>query len=169
MQNQVICNFISCHLFPQKMCVNTKFFIRSQREIMYEKNKILRLLPAFECAFYERQPRLRSRPKFSSDQTFQTKIISDQTFQSEFKSGQTFKTQVTSDQLSRPKAFWSDHLQTMVQAQCQDRCRDLKKTMIRLRYARRGYDQTQLRSKRLLSDQLHLQPLMIRLKCVRSK
>ena len=44
------------------------------------------------------QPRLRSRPKFLSDQTFQTEIISDQSFQTETNPDQTFQTQVTSDQ-----------------------------------------------------------------------
>ena len=37
--------------------------------------------------------RLRSRPKFLSDQTFQTKIISDQTFQTEFNPDQIFPEQ----------------------------------------------------------------------------
>ena len=133
MLNQVICNFISFHLFPQKMCVNTKFFIRSQRKIMYEKNEILRLLPAFECAFYERQPRLRSRPKFLSDQTFQTKITSDQTFQSEIKSDQTFQTQVTSDQTFKTKGVLIRPSSDDGPGSMSDRCRDLNKTMIRLR------------------------------------
>ena len=39
---------------------------------------------------------LRSRPKFSSDQTLL--IVSDQTFQTEITSDQTFQTQITSDQ-----------------------------------------------------------------------
>ena len=83
-------------------------------------------------------PRLRSRPKFASDQTFQTKIISDQTFQTEITSDQTFQTEIISDQtfqikwvlirLSRPKDFWSDHLQTMVQTQFQT----IAQTLIKL-------------------------------------
>ena len=83
-------------------------------------------------------PRLRSRPKFASDQTFQTKIIPDQTFQTEIVSDQTFQTEIVSDQtfqtqsvlirLSRPKEFWSDHLQTMVQTQNQT----IVQTIIRL-------------------------------------
>ena len=83
-------------------------------------------------------PRLRSRPKFASDQTFQTKIISDQTFQTEIISDQTFQTEIISDQtfqtecflirLSRPREFWSDHLQTMVQTQIQT----IAQTLIRL-------------------------------------
>ena len=83
-------------------------------------------------------PRLRSRPKLTSDQTFQTKIISDQTFQTEIVSDQTFQTEIVSDQtfqtqsvlirLSRPKEFWSDHLQTMVQTQNQT----IVQTIIRL-------------------------------------
>ena len=43
-------------------------------------------------------PRLRSRPKFSSDQTFQTEIISDQNFQTEINPDRSFQTQNTSDQ-----------------------------------------------------------------------
>ena len=83
-------------------------------------------------------PRLRSRPKFASDQTFQTKIISDQTFQTEIISDQTFQTEIISDQtfqtewvlirLSRPKEFWLDHLQAMVQTQIQT----IAQTLIRL-------------------------------------
>ena len=43
-------------------------------------------------------PRLRSRPKFLSDQIFQTEIISDQNFQVEINPEETFQTQVASDQ-----------------------------------------------------------------------
>ena len=43
-------------------------------------------------------PRLKSRPKFSSDQTFQSEIISHQTFQTLNTSDQTFHT----------KGLWSD-------------------------------------------------------------
>ena len=57
-----------------------------------------------------------------------------------------------------------------------DHCPDLNQTMIRLRCARRGYDQTQLRSKHLWSDPIALaaiydqtearsKPVLIRLKC----
>ena len=93
-------------------------------------------------------PGLRSRPKFASDQTFQTKIISDQTFQTAIISDQNFQTKIISDQtfqikiisdqtfqtewvlirLSRPKEFWSDHLQTMVQTQIPT----IAQTLIRL-------------------------------------
>ena len=94
-------------------------------------------------------PRLRSRPKLASDQTFQTEIISDQNFQTEIHPDQTFQTQVTSDQtfqtegvLIRPS---SDHGPDSNS----DQCPDLNQTMIRLKCARRGYDPTQLRSKQL--------------------
>ena len=60
-------------------------------------------------------PKLKSRPKFLSDHTFQTEIISDQTLETEINPDQTFQTQVTSDQTfqtqrvsdqtCRPKAF----------------------------------------------------------------
>ena len=97
----------------------------------------------------KKTPRLRSRPKFASDQTFQTEIISDQNFQTETHPDQTFQTQVTSDQtfqtegvLIRPS---SDHGPDSNS----DHCPDLNQTMIRLKCARRGYDQTQLRSKQL--------------------
>ena len=83
-------------------------------------------------------PRLRSRLKLSSDQTFQTEIISDQTFQTEIHPDQTFQTQVTSVRLSRhkrslirlfwPKLFRSDHLQTMVQTKTET----ITQTLIRL-------------------------------------
>ena len=73
-------------------------------------------------------PRLRSRPKIASDQTFQTKIISDQNFQTEIISDQTFQTQSVLIRLSRPKEFWSDHLKTMVQTQNQT----IVQTLIRL-------------------------------------
>ena len=124
-------------------------------------------------------PRLRSRPKIASDQTFQTKIISDQTFQTEIISDQTFQTEIISDQtfqtqsvlvrLSRPKEFWSDHLQTMAQTQNQTiaqtlirLCSDssaLEEVMIRPSCARSTYDQTQLR----------LKSFMIRLKRARNQ
>ena len=114
-------------------------------------------------------PRLRSRPKFASDQTFQTKIISDQTFQTEIISDQTFQTQCVLIRLSRPKEFWSDHLQTMVQTQIQTiaqtligLCSDssaLEEVIIRPSCAWSIYDQTQLR----------LKPFMIRLKRARNQ
>ena len=72
---------------------------------------------------------LRSRPKLSSDQTFQTKIISDQTLQREINADQTFQTQVTPDQTSQTQGSLirrSD--QTMVQAQIQT----ITQTLIRL-------------------------------------
>ena len=67
--------------------------------------------------------------------------------------------------LFRPKVFWSDHLQTIVQTQIQTIARTLirlwsdsnalEEVMIRTSCARSSYDQTQLR----------LQLFMIRLKC----
>ena len=74
------------------------------------------------------RPRLRFRPKFASDQTFQNKIISDQTFETEIISDQTFQTEWVLIRLSRPKEFWSDHFQTMVQTQIQT----IAQTLIRL-------------------------------------
>ena len=69
------------------------------------------------------------RPKLLSDQTFKTEIISDEIFQSEITPDHTLHTQITSDQtfqtqrfsirLFRPKALWSDALQTMIQTQIQ--------------------------------------------------
>ena len=53
--------------------------------------------------------------------------------------------------LFRLKAFWSGHLQTMVQTQIST----IAHTFIR-ECARRGYDQTQLRSKLLWSDPVAL-------------
>ena len=123
-------------------------------------------------------PRLRSRPKFSSDQTFQNKIISDQTVQKEIHPVQTFQTQKVSNQtfqtegvLIRPS---SDHGPDSNS----DHCPEFNQTMIRLKCARRGYDQTQLRSKQLWSDpvalenisdqtQLRSKSALIRPKCVR--
>ena len=60
-----------------------------------------------------------------------------------------------------------------------DHCPDLNQTMFRLKCARRGYDQTQLRSKHLWSDPTALdviydqtearsKPVLIRLKCARN-
>ena len=60
-----------------------------------------------------------------------------------------------------------------------DHCPDLNQTMIRLKCARRGYDQTQLRSKHLWSGSVALvaiydqtearsKPVLIRLKCARN-
>ena len=71
--------------------------------------------------------------------------------------------------LFSPKAFWSDHLQTMVQTQIQtiaqiliriwSDSRALEEVTIRPSCARSIYGQTQLR----------LQPFMIRLKCARNQ
>ena len=112
-------------------------------------------------------PRLRSGPKFSSDQFFQTEIISDQTFQTEINHDQFFQTQWPCDQIFRPKVFWSDHLRTMVQTQIQTIAQilirlwsdssALEEVMIRPSSARSFYGQ----------NQLHLQPFVIRLKCAR--
>ena len=57
-------------------------------------------------------PRLRSRPKFSSDQTFQTKIISDQTVQTEINPDQTFQTKDTSDQTLQTQRVSDQTFQT---------------------------------------------------------
>ena len=69
----------------------------------------------------------------------------------------------------RPKVFWSDHLQTMVQTQILTIAQTiirlwsgssaLEEVMIRPSYAQSIYGQTQLR----------LQPFMIRLKCARDQ
>ena len=76
--------------------------------------------------------------------------------------------------LFRPKVFWSEHLQTMVQTQIQT----IAQTLIRL--MNQTYDHIQVRSTRLWSDpvasrsiygqtQLLLQPFMIRLKRARNR
>ena len=104
-------------------------------------------------------PRLRSRPKFASDQTFQTEIISDQNFQTEIHPDQTFQTQVTSDQTFQAQKVSDQTFQTegvLIRPSSDhgpdsnsDHWPDLNQTMIRLKCARRGYDQNQLRSKQL--------------------
>ena len=106
-----------------------------------------------------KQPKLRSRSKFSTDQTFQTEMISDQTFQTEIHPDQTFQTQVTSDQTFQTQKVSDQTFQTegvLIRPSSDhgpdsnsDYCPDLNQTMIRLKCARRGYDQTQLRSKHL--------------------
>ena len=132
---------------------------------------------------------LRYRTKISSDQTFQTKIISDQTFQTEIHPDQTFQTQVTSDQTFQTQKVSDQTFQTegvLIRPSSDhgpdsnsDHCPDLSQTMIRLKCARRGYDQTQLRSKPLWSDPVALaaiydqtevrsKPVLIRLKCARN-
>ena len=134
-------------------------------------------------------PRLRSRPKFASDQTFQTENISDQNFQTEIHPDQTFQTQVTSDQTFQTHKVSDQTFQTegvLIRPSSDhgpdsksDQCPDLNQTMIRLKCARRGYDQTQLRSKQLWSDPVALaaiydqtevrsKPVLIRLKCARN-
>ena len=91
------------------------------------------------------QPRLRSRPKWSYDQTFQTEVTSDQTFQTKMISDQTFQT--TAQTIVR---LWSDpssdhcpdYKQTMIRQSSEhgpdwisDHCPDLNQTMIRLKCA----------------------------------
>ena len=44
------------------------------------------------------EPKLKSRPKLSSDKTFQPEIISDHSVQTKISSDQTFQTQKVSDQ-----------------------------------------------------------------------
>ena len=130
--------------------------------------------------------RLKSRPKFFSDQTFQTEIISDQTFQTEIHPDQTFQTQVTSDQTIETQRISDQIFQTeglLIRTSSDhgpdsntDYCPDLNQTMIRLKCARRTYDQTQLRLKHLWSDPVALaaiydqtevrsKPALIKLKC----
>ena len=133
-------------------------------------------------------PRLRFRPKFSSDQTFQTEIISDHTFQTEIHPDQTFQTQNTSEQTFHTQKVSDQTFQTegvLIRPSSDhgpdsnsDHCPDLNQTMYRLKCARRGYDRTQLRSKHLWSDPVALaaiydqtevrsKPVLIRLKCAR--
>ena len=111
-------------------------------------------------------PRLKSRPKFFSDHTFQTKIISDRTLLTEIHSDQTFQTQNTSDQTFQTQKVSDQTFQTegvLIRPSSDhgpdsnsDHCPNLNQTMIRLKFARRGYDQTQLRSKHLWSDPVAL-------------
>ena len=99
-----------------------------------------------------KHPRMRSRHKFASDQTFQTEIISDQNFQTEIHPDQTFQTQVTSDQTFQTQKISDQTFQTegvLIRLSSDhgpdsnsDHCPDLNQTMIRLKCARRGYDQT---------------------------
>ena len=101
-------------------------------------------------------PRLRSRAKFSSDQTFQTEINPDETFQTQVTSDQTFQTQRVSDQT----------FQTQGVLNRPDYCPDLNQTVIRLECARSIYRQTQL----CIYDQTEARskPVLIRLKCARN-
>ena len=135
------------------------------------------------------EPRLRSRPKFLSDKTFQTEIISDQTFQAEIHPDQSFQNQNTSDQTFQTQKVSDQTFQTEVVLirpstehgpdSNSDHCPDLNQTMIRLKCTRRGYNQTQLRSKQLWSDPVALaaihnqtevrsKPVLIRLNCARN-
>ena len=105
-------------------------------------------------------PRLRSRPNFVPNQTFQSELISDQTFQTENNPDQTFQTQVTSDKTCQTQRVSDQTFQTefvLIRPSSDhgldsnlDHCPDPNQTMIRLNCARRGYDQTQLRSKTFL-------------------
>ena len=91
-------------------------------------------------------PRLRSRPKLSSDQTFQTKIISDRTFQTEINPDQTLQTQFTSDQTFQTQMVSDQTFQTegvLIRPfsrhaldSNKDHCPDHNQTMIRLKCAR---------------------------------
>ena len=81
--------------------------------------------------FDECLPRLRSRPKFASDQTFQTKIISDQTFQTEIISDQTFQTEIISDQTFQTEGVLIRPSPDHGQDSNSDHCPDLNQTMIR--------------------------------------
>ena len=132
---------------------------------------------------------MRSRPKFLSDQTLQTEIISDQTFQTEINSDQTFQTQIISDQTFHTQRVSDQTFQiesVLIRPSSDhgpdsnlDHCPDLNQTMIRLKCARRGYDQTQLRSKHLWSDpgalaviydqtEARSKPLLVRLNCAQN-
>ena len=114
-----------------------------------------------------------------SDETFQTEIHPDQTFKTQNTSDQTFQTQKVSDQTFQTKSVlirpYSDHGSDSNS----DHCPDLNQNMIRLKCARRSYDQTQLRSKHLWSDPVALaaiydqtevrsKPVLIKLKCARN-
>ena len=132
-QNVYKCHFIAVMLSINSRCDNSS---RNSCGLPVKKIRTVRLI----------LPRLRSKPKFSSDQTFQTQVTSDQTFQTEKVSDQTFQ---TDGALIRPSSDHGPDSNT-------DHCPDLNQTMIRLKCARRGYDQTQLRSKHLLSDQVAL-------------
>ena len=109
-------------------------------------------------------PRLRSRPKFLSDQTFQTEIISDQTFQTETNPDQTFQTQVTSDQTFQTKSLWSDLSdrrrsdQTIIRP-----CSRLKFRPLPRLWS--NCDQTQVRSKMLWPDPVALEAFVVRPSC----
>ena len=115
---------------------------------------------------------MRSRPKFASDQTFQTEIISDQNFQTEIHPDQIFQTQVTSDQTFQTQKVSDQTFQTegvLIRPSSDhgpdsnsDHCPEINQTMIRLKCARRGYVQTQMRSKRLWSDPNAFEAVMIR-------
>ena len=107
--------------------------------------------------------------EINPNQTFQTQVTSDQIFQTQKVSDQTFQTEGF---LIRPA---SDHGPDSNS----DHCPDLYQTVIRLKCARRGYDQTQMRSKHLWSDPVALKavydqiearskPALIRLKCARN-
>ena len=100
-------------------------------------------------------PRWRSRPKFWSDQTFQTEVISDQTSHTEINPDQIFQTQVTSDQTFQTQGVSDQafHTEGVLIRPSSDHgpdsnsyhSPDLNQTMIRLKCARNIYGQTQLR------------------------
>ena len=97
---------------------------------------------------------MRFIPKFSSDQTFQTETISDQIFQTEINPDQTFGTQVTCDQTFQTQRVSDQTFQTedlLIRPYSDHSPESISdhrpnQTMIRLKCARRVYDQTQLRS-----------------------
>ena len=101
------------------------------------------------------------------------------TFQIQFTTDPTFQTQKVSGQTSQTESFlirpYSEHGPDSLS----DHWPDLNKTMIRLKCARKGYDQTQMRSKHLSSDPVALaaiydqteacsKPVLIRIKCARN-
>ena len=119
------------------MCMRTNEPIKNRYFVEEDKIPVKRFAPITRLLKSE-GPRLRSRPKFSFDQTFQTEIISDQTFQTQKVSEQTFQTE---GDLIRPS---SDH---------------------GLDSNSSSYDQTPVRSKRLWSDSNALKVFMIRSSC----
>ena len=94
------------------------------------------------------QPRFRSRPIFSSDQTLQIQVTSDQTFQTQRVSDQSFQ---TAGVLIRPSVEQGPYTNS-------DHCP--------YHMVRPDYDQTQVISKRLWSDPVAIEAFKVRPKCV---
>ena len=105
------------------------------------------------------------------DQNFQTQVTSDKTLQTQRVSDQTFQTEGVLIMIKPSSDYCPDSNS--------DHRPDLNLTMIRLKCAQRGDDQTLLRSKHLWSDPValaaiydqitaHSKPFLIRLKCDRN-